>query len=359
MTRALVSVCFVLAPLTAAQAEDNPVRPNIVFILADDLGKEWVSAYGAEDIETPQIDRMAEEGMMLHSAYAMPQCTPTRVSFLTGQLPHNHGWVNHWDVPRWGSGAHFDPEMNNSLAKILRDAGYATAASGKWQVDDFRANPDAMDDAGFDDWAMWTGFESGNSASSRRYWDPYIHTREGSKTYEGEFGPDIYANFLLDFMEEHKGAGEPFFVYYAMALPHTPFVTTPDEPDAEGRRAKHKAMTRYIDKLTGNFVDKVREGDFDRPTLVIFTTDNGTVGSIRATINGRQVRGGKTALDEMTGTAMPYIAWGPGLVPEGVESHQITDEADVLPTLAELAGATVQHTQLLGGLLNHYERNAA
>ncbi len=339
--RILVIACFVLASIDAAQAGDPPVRPNIVFILADDLGKEWISAYGAEDIETPEIDRMAEEGLMLHSAYAMPQCTPTRVSFLTGQLPYNHGWVNHWDVPRWGSGAHFDPEMNNSVANILRDAGYSTAAAGKWQVADFRVNPNAMDDAGFDDWAMWTGFEAGTAPSSRRYWDPYIHPPEGSKTYEGELGPDIYTQYLLDFMEENKGAGEPFFVYYAMALPHTPFVATPDEPDAEGNLAKHKAMTRYIDKLTGKFLDKVREGDFDRPTLVIFTTDNGSTGGIRGTIHGREVSGGKMRMDEITGTAMPYIAWAPGLVPGGRESHQITDEADVLPTFAELAGATI------------------
>lgn len=323
-----------------ARAQDA-VRPNIVFVLADDLGKEWISAYGAEDIVTPEIDRMAKEGLMLHSAYAMPQCTPTRVSFLTGQLPYNHGWVNHWDVPRWGSGAHFDPEMNNSVANILRDAGYATAAAGKWQIDDFRVNPNAMDDAGFDNWAMWTGFESGTEHSTNRYWNPYIHTPEGSRVYEGGFGPDIYANFLLDFMEKNKGAGEPFFVYYAMALPHAPFTTTPDEPDAEGRLARHKAMTRYIDKLTGKFLDKVREGGFERPTLVIFTTDNGSSGRIQGSIHGRQVTGGKGRLDEMTGAAMPYIAWGPGLVRGGRESHQITDVADVLPTFAELAGATI------------------
>ena len=77
-------------------------RPNIVFILVDDLGKEWVSSYGAEDILTPNIDSLAKSGIRFNNVYSMPQCTPTRVTLLTGQYPYKHGWVNHWDVPRWG-----------------------------------------------------------------------------------------------------------------------------------------------------------------------------------------------------------------------------------------------------------------
>jgi len=95
-------------------------RPNIVFIMVDDLGKEWISAYGAENIETPHVDHLAETGMKFTNAYSMPQCTPTRVTLLTGQYPFRHGWTNHFDVPRWGSGAHFDPERNASFARVLR-----------------------------------------------------------------------------------------------------------------------------------------------------------------------------------------------------------------------------------------------
>ena len=139
--------------------------PNIVFILVDDLGKEWIGCYGAEGIETPHIDRLAETGMRFENAWCMPQCTPTRVTLLTGQYPYRHGWTNHFDVPRWGSGAHFDPSQNASFARMLRNAGYATAIAGKWQIDDFRVEPDALKEAGFDEWCVWTGGEAGNPPS--------------------------------------------------------------------------------------------------------------------------------------------------------------------------------------------------
>jgi arylsulfatase A-like enzyme len=322
---------------TAYAAAAEPVRPNIVFILVDDLGKEWISAYGAEGIQTPNIDRMARQGLRFNNAYAMPQCTPSRVTLLTGQYPFRHGWVNHWDVPRWGSGVHFDPTVNTSLPAVLRAAGYATAAAGKWQIDDFRVEPRAMEQAGFDDWAMWTGYEEGNPPSAERYWNPYIHTRQGSKTYTGEFGPDLYAQFLLDFIARPRD--RPFFAYYAMALPHTPFTTTPDDRAASTDMDKHRAMVRYVDKLVGRFLTAAGQTKAGRPTVIVLTTDNGTV-SITGRRDGRELTGGKTKQDEQTGTAMPFIAWGPGLVPVGV-TDALVDFSDILPTFAELAGTTV------------------
>ena len=115
---------------TATQATVAANKPNIVFIMVDDLGPEWISSYGAEGIQTPNIDKLAAGGMKFTNAYSMPQCTPTRVTLLTGQYPFRHGWVNHWDVPRWGAGCHFDPKHNVSFARLLKDAGYATAIAG-------------------------------------------------------------------------------------------------------------------------------------------------------------------------------------------------------------------------------------
>ena len=93
-------------PGTSRSARKN-TRPNILFIMVDDLGKEWISCYGAEDIRTPNIDALAKTGMQFENAYSMPQCTPSRAALLTGQYPWRTGWVNHWDVPRWGVG-YFD-----------------------------------------------------------------------------------------------------------------------------------------------------------------------------------------------------------------------------------------------------------
>lgn len=331
-TYALIT-SWLIAGAAALHAEVS--KPNILFIMMDDLGKEWISCYGATGIETPRIDQLAAEGMRFENFYVMPQCTPTRLSLSTGQYPFRHGWVNHWDVPRWGGGAHYDPSKNPSIAKVLKGAGYKTAVAGKWQVNDFRVQPDAMNLHGYDEYCMWTGYETGVKASANRYQNPYIHTKTGSKTYEGQFGEDIFTDFFIDFMKVNKG--QPMFMYYAMCLPHIPLVATPDEPNAEGRLGKHKAMVRYADKMIGKLVDAIDELDLRENTLIIVTTDNGSTGGIIGTRNGAKVRGAK-ALTNEPGTCMPFIVSQPCTVPEGAVSHALGNIVDMLPTFSELAG---------------------
>lgn len=320
------------------QAGGMPARPNIVFILADDLGKEWISAYGAEDIETPHIDRLAEQGIRFENFYTMPQCTPTRVSLMTGQYPFRHGWINHWDVPRWGGGARYDSTVNPSLAQMMQAAGYKTAVAGKWQVNDFRVEPDVMRDHGFDDFCMWTGYETENPPSAKRYWDPYIHTRAGSKTYPGRFGTDVFTDFLVDFMKQNRD--DPMFLYFAMNLPHTPLVSTPLEPDAEGHLARHKAMVRYMDHAVKTLVDAVEELGLREQTLFIFTTDNGSTSIITGTRHNQSVPGAKSETNE-AGTAVPFIISQPGTVPQGLVSEALLDITDMLPTFVDLAGGAL------------------
>jgi arylsulfatase A-like enzyme len=336
------SVAIAGCAFSANQGLANPVapeKPNILFILADDLGKEWISCYGAEDIKTPNIDALAASGMKFNNAYSMPQCTPSRASLLTGKYPCNNGFVNHWDVPRWGVG-YFDwkHRENTTFARLMKQAGYATCAAGKWQLNDFRLEPQAMRKHGFDDWAMWTGREARNGASRHRYQDAYINTPDGSKTYEGEFGPDIYCNRLIDFMKTHRD--QPMCLYYAMTLPHTPFVPTPDEPDVTDNLDKHKAMVRYADKLVGRLVDALDELDIREKTIVIFTTDNGSTHDIVGTRHGRKVDGAKSNKIE-AGVCEPYIVSCPGLVPAGVETDALTDFTDLLPTFVELGGGRI------------------
>lgn len=321
-------------------------KPNILFILVDDLGKEWVSCYGADDIETPNIDALAKGGMQFDNAWSMPQCTPTRATLLTGQYPFRHGWVNHWDVPRWGAGCHFDEKHNYTFARLLRSKGYKTAAAGKWQINDFRVEPDAMVKHGFDEYCMWTGGEGQNPKSDKRYFDPYIHTKDGSKTYAGKFGPDIFADFLIDFIKANKD--EKMLMYYPMCLTHTPFVTTPHEPDAKGKLEKHKAMVRYTDHLVGRIVKTLDEAGVRDNTIIFFTTDNGTAGSIKGNLNGREVQGGKTKQSE-NGTAMPFIVNCPSVVPTGIKTDALTDFTDMLPTFAELAGVDMPDNVTIDG----------
>jgi len=341
-------VPFASACLAAPQAE----KPNILFILVDDLGKEWIGCYGAEDIETPHIDALADGGMKFNNAWCMPQCTPTRVTLLTGQYPFRHGWTNHWDVPRWGAGGHFDAALNSSYANVLRDAGYATCAAGKWQIDDYRVEPTAMHAAGFDAWCMWTGYEAGNPPSENRYWNPYINTQgQGSKTHQGKFGPDVYCDYLIEFIGQHKD--EPMLLYYPMALTHGPLTTTPDNKnethtDGEAKRARFAGMVRYTDKLVGKLVAALDEAKIRDNTIIVFTTDNGTGGQRNKRL-GRVVQGGKVKMSEQNGTAQPFIVNCPGKVPARVETDALIDFTDILPTFAELGQGTIPTGTVVDG----------
>lgn len=309
-------------------------RPNILLIMLDDLGKEWISGFGASEIKTPAIDKLISTGISFKNAYSMPQCTPTRVTLLTGQYPWRHGWVNHFDVPRWGHGVRFDPNLNPSFPKMLRNAGYSTCAAGKWQINDFRLEPDAMVKAGFDEYCMWTGGEGGNiKLSENRYWDPYIHTKSGSKVYKNKFGEDVFTDFIIDFMKKNKD--KPMMIYYPMCLPHGPLTSTPLEPNAPNSE-QHKSMVRYADHILNVLVKALDQIGIRENTIIIWTTDNGTSGNIIGDLNGKRVRGGKSMLSE-NGVNAPFIINAPGIVPEGITSDALIDFSDLLPTLCDLA----------------------
>ncbi|WP_405296839.1 sulfatase-like hydrolase/transferase [Algibacter sp. Ld11] len=308
-------------------------QPNFIFILVDDLGKEWFSSYGATEVNMPNIDALVNTSIKFNNVYSMPQCTPSRVALITGQYPYNNGWVNHYDVPRWGHGANFDAERNPSFAKSLQQAGYKTCIAGKWQINDFRIEPNAMKKAGFDEFCMWTGYESGIAESDKRYWDPYIFTEEGSKTYKGKFGPDLFSDFIIDFMNENKE--NPFCIYYPMVLTHSPFVHTPLEPEVKTKYEKHLAMVRYTDFIIGKILDNLEKSGLADNTYLVLTTDNGTSPSIIGKRNGEYIRGGKAYLTE-NGINSPFIVKTPN------NKHFITnalvDFTDILPTFLDLAG---------------------
>ncbi len=315
----------------------DTTKPNIILILADDLGKEWLSCYGAEDIITPNIDALSVGGILFNHAYSMPQCTPSRVTLLTGQYPFRHGWVNHWDVPRWGGGVHFDENLNPSLGRAMKQAGYVTAAAGKWQIDDFRVEEDAMKRNGFDNWCMWTGFEQGVEASANRYHDPYIFTPDGSRTREGDFGPDLFRDFIVDFIHTHKDSS--MFIYYPMVLTHTPFVNPPGDSAIENLD-KHRAMVRYADRITGDIVRALDECGLREKTLIIWTADNGTARQITGRYRGMEIQGGKSSTQE-PGICMPFIVNWPGRIQTGRKSDALVDFSDLFPTCLDLAGVEV------------------
>lgn len=312
-------------------------RPNVILILVDDLGKEWIEQYGAEGIKLPHLQELAQSSIIFNRAYSMPQSTPSRVAILTGQYPHNNGWTNHYDVPRWENGAHYDINNNPSFARQVRDNGYRTCVAGKWQLNDFRLQPEAMVDVGFDEYCMWTGGESGNlELSESRYWDPYVHTKEGSRQYPGVFGPDLYSDFIVDFIEENHD--EPMFIYYPMTLTHTPFVHTPHKMDAKTNHDKHVAMTEYMDMIVGKVMQSLEDNGIADKTYVIFTTDNGTAGNCVGLRNGEYIQGGKTLLSE-NGINCPFFVRVPAK--ESRTSDALIDFTDISATILDITGSKV------------------
>ncbi len=346
---ATVGLAAITAPSVVASAASpvNKQQPNIIFILVDDLGKEWIECYGGKDVTLPNINALAEQGIRFDNAYSMPQSTPPRVALITGQYPYNNGWVNHFDVPRWGYGANFDPEQNPCMARQIREQGYATCAAGKWQLNDFRLQPDIMNTLGFDEYCMWTGCEGGNEAISlSRYWSPYIHTKEGSKQYKGEFGPDIYNDYVLNFMREN--CEKPMYVYYPMALTHGPLVATPHDKNASTKYEKHVAMVKYADYLVGKIMAEVKALGIEDNTYIIFTTDNGTASSIIGRRDQYYIRGGKAFLSE-NGINAPFIVKSPHQK-GGTASDALVDFTDIYPTVMELIGAKKEIDKRVDGV---------
>lgn len=326
-------------------ARQQDARPNILLVMLDDMGEEWVSAYGSQSITTPGFDRLAGEGIRFDNAWSNPQCTPTRVTLLTGQYPFRHGWVNHWDVPRWGHG-YFDWELNPSIGRVMQSAGYATAAAGKWQINDFRVEPEAMVKHGFGNYAMWTGWEEGVPPSSERYWDPYIHTESGSRTYEDVFGTDVFVDFLTGFISDNQD--RPWFAYFATALPHPPYVTTPAKPDAGTDEERYIAMVEYADNAIARLTDHIDALGLAEETLIIVTSDNGSPKKMAARVNGRPIKGGKSYTSE-NGIAVPLVTRWKGHR-EGLVSKALVDFTDFMPTLAELAGAELPDDYTVDGV---------
>jgi arylsulfatase A-like enzyme len=339
MSIRIVAIMLVLGCLTSCNAENNTnvaVKPNVLMIVLDDLGKEWVSIYDGIDVGTPHLDLLAQRGMVFDNAYVNPQCTPTRVSLLTGQYPFRHGWINHWDTPRWGHG-YFDWRRNYSIARLMKSAGYATAAAGKWQVNDFRITPDAMQKHGFDSYLMWTGYETGKPASAERYWHPYLHSADGSRTYRDAFGADLFTQFLIEFIEKNKET--PWFAYYPMALPHLPLTTTPAAPDANGDVAQYEAMIQYADAMLGQLVAEIDRLGEREDTIIVWMTDNGSDPQLTGYRNGRDIQGAKGYTVE-AGVNVPLVVSGPN-IPVGGRTDALVDITDFLPTFADLAGVEV------------------
>ena len=312
----------------------QPRRPNIILIMADDLGFECIGANGGTSYETPNIDRLAADGMRFEHCHALPVCTPSRVQLMTGQY-------NFRNYTRF---AHLD-RGQLSFGNLLKDAGYKTAIAGKWQLGMENDSPQHF---GFEESCLWRQSQKRQDANGHdtRFQNPTLEINGLVKKFRnGEFGPDIVSDFLIKFMEQNKD--HPFFVYYPMLLAHCPFVPMPGSIDWDpeslgslsykGNSKYFKGMVGYMDKIIGRIVSAVENMGIGDQTVIIFTGDNGTDQPIISMHRGREYPGGKKKTTD-NGTHVPLIVRWDGVVNEGSENFNLIDFSDFLPTLCELAG---------------------
>jgi len=357
---------IVLALCLRSHAADSPKRrPNVIFILLDNIGQEWFGCHGSEERCTPNIDRLAREGVRFQHCYTMPICGPSRTVLLTGRQPYRTGFTLHHDAALYGGGG-LDPRREVIFPRLFRDAGYVTGITGKWQINNLYDEPDALTRHGFAEQLVWPGSidadhvppaemakfrdavrresvpETGAFMSriESRYWDPVFIRNGKREVLDGKFGPDVTQEFAIDFLRRHRE--QPFMLYYPLMLAHgqsfgepvvaTPLNRAPDRP----HHAMYADMVRYADRLVGDLVRALDDLKLRDDTLLFVASDNGTESSITARRDGRMVKGALYTLAEAGGD-VAMLANCPKQIPGG-RVVPLADFSDVLPTLCDLAG---------------------
>ena len=301
----------------AAGASASARRPNIIFILADDYGLDGVGCYGSDRYKTPNLDALAKTGLRFETCYSAPLCGPTRCLFITGRYAFRTGGLTNRSAGRPSS------SDQPSVAKVLKQAGYATCCDGKW-----RQMGQTPGDWGFEEYLT-------DPTAGGWYWVK-SYTKNGQLVTHDEqvYFPDVMHQFAVDFITRHRE--KPFFLYYSMHLVHGPILRTPDSKSRE-KAGFYADNVAYMDKLVGKLVAELDRLNLRDRTVIVFSGDNGTARR-SGTIGGRQIHGAKGSMLE-GGARVPLIVNWKGTAPEGKVLKDLVDFSDLLPTFADLTGA--------------------
>lgn len=345
----LLFVCFHWLFKTTAQNAKQIRPPNVIIILADDLGYGDLSCYGHPTIRTPNLDKMAAEGMRFTQFYvAANVCSPSRAALLTGRLPVRSGMAGEKRVVLFPNSSGGLPPEETTIAEALKTKGYATGIIGKWHLGHLPQY--APDKHGFD---YFFGLPYSNDM---------LHTR--NKTYPPlpvykngaviEENPDQtqltkrYTEEAVAFIRNHKQ--RPFFLYYANNFPHEPLYTSGDFK-GKSKRGLYGDVVAELDWSVGQLLKTLKEQKLDKNTLVFFTSDNGpSILQIHRESGGSAgllYQGKKTTYEG--GMRVPAIAWWPGTVPTNNSSEAIISVMDLFPTVLHLANAKLPEDKVLDG----------
>jgi arylsulfatase A len=321
MKRIMETIVVVGVALAATVRAEAPARPNILFILSDDYGIDGLGCYGSDRFKdkTPHLDALAKSGIRFEQCYSTPLCGPSRCTIMTGRYVFRTGGLTNQLAGR----PSFKDEP--SVAKVLKQAGYATGMAGKW-----RQMGDTPGDWGFDEYIT-------DPTAGGWYWQK-SYTKNGQlvESKQEVYCPDVCLKFAVDFIERHRE--QPFYFYYPTHLIHGPILRTPDSKGAEANF--YEDNVAYLDKQVGKLVEELERLGLRKKTLIVFSGDNGTArfGAEQAIIQGRHINGMKGTMLE-GGSRVPLIASWKGTVPEGRVLKDFVDFSDFFATFTELAGA--------------------
>jgi arylsulfatase A len=333
---------FFLFLLFANASFAQQKKPNIIFVLADDLGIDGVSAYGADFFKTPVIDKLAKEGIRYTNAYTVPLCGPSRALILSGRYGFRTGAVNQ-DMT-----GEIKPSAENFMPSILKKAGYTSSMIGKWgQL------PLGPAEFGFDDYLRFFG--SGSFFNEEGKKDKYVVNGKESVLKDGEYMPDLMHDHMVNFLAQHKK--DPFYLYYSLSHVHGEIVATPDsKPGTTDYKELYADNISYMDKLVGKLVHTLDSLKLRENTLIVFFGDNGTAGEAAqiGRVQGQKLSGKKGTMQEC-GSLVPMIVNWPGMIKKPGVSNSLIDAADFIPTFAELAGAPLPTNNVLDGVSFAYQ----
>jgi len=326
---------FALAALnvSAQKVKKLPNKPNIIYILADDLGIANVSCYGADQFKTPEIDKLAQNGIRFDNAYTAPLCGPSRALIMTGRYPFRTGAMNQDQTGL------MKPTEEIMMPSTLKPAGYVTSCVGKWgQL------PLGPAEFGFDDFIRFKG--SGVYWNDKSKGEEYVENGETKILKDDEYMPDLMHNHLVNFLAKNKD--KPFYVYYPMSHIHAKIVRTPDSKPGSDLYTDN---INYMDKLVGKLMKVLDSLKLRDNTLIFFMGDNGEAGghALTSTINGGKHLVGKKGTMQECGSLVPLIANWPGVIAPSQTTKSIIDATDFFPTLTEIAGGKLPVNTIIDG----------
>lgn len=370
--KSILSLCLLLVPFYMGASD----RPNIILLLADDLGYQDLSSFGSPAVNTPNLDRLLVEGIQFRDFYsASAVCSPTRASILTGRYPLRFNITRHFnDVDMWL------PTQSVTVAELLKEAGYTTVHVGKWHLGGLHVDE--------------TGKRLTNQPGPRQHGFDFYQTQIEQQPHRGEMGSDrtlfrkggtvlmrddqkisgddpYYAkhftdangDYAVEMIEQLAKEKNPFFINLWWLVPHTPYEPAPEphwtataKDGLSDDQHRFRSMMQHMDAKVGQILNTLDELGIADNTLVLFTSDNGAaweghIGSLK---------GGKTDLHD-GGIKVPLLARWPVAIPAGQVSRALGHSTDLLPTVCEAAGIDLSDTKKTDGLslLSHMKGGEA